>query len=104
VDGGVDETGEVAFNGVKWWSSKAAQWHGLAVVLAAMRDRWERRRRRPPSLKKNESVCWSGWFGLPKWAGSGGFGPLTDSPFFLFPFFFFFHFLSCFLTCIPNLF
>jgi hypothetical protein len=25
VDGGVDETGEVAFNGVKWWSSKAAQ-------------------------------------------------------------------------------
>jgi hypothetical protein len=39
VDGGVDETGEVAFNGVKRWSLKAARRHGLAVVLAAMHDR-----------------------------------------------------------------
>jgi hypothetical protein len=36
---GVDENGEVAFNGVKRWSSKAARRRGLAVVLAAMRDR-----------------------------------------------------------------
>jgi hypothetical protein len=48
-------------------------------------------------LKKNESICWSGWLALPKWAGLVGFGPLTD--FLLFPFhfpFFFFLFICCF--------